>query len=150
MLQPQTSATASNISEQTVATDTTIGSDANLLPANSAGSINKVSIYSQVNDLSYPSPTQKITILRNYQNNLSLSLFMQNGIDLPTTDTPDVDDAGVEEITMNSTETLPKENIQDHNIRNADIDKRHIPNKEKIPIGFFYDVKRGLEVILSE
>ena len=44
MLQPQTSATASNISEQTVATDTTIGSDANLLPANSAGSINKVSI----------------------------------------------------------------------------------------------------------
>jgi hypothetical protein len=32
MLQPQTSATPSNISEQTMATDTTIGSDANLLP----------------------------------------------------------------------------------------------------------------------
>ena len=31
MLQPQTSATPSNISEQTMATDTTVGSDVNLL-----------------------------------------------------------------------------------------------------------------------
>ena len=44
MLQPQTSATPSNISEQTMATDTTIGSDANLLPTKPTVSVNKVSL----------------------------------------------------------------------------------------------------------
>ena len=43
MLQPQTSATPSNISDQTIATDTTLGSDANLLPAQSTNSLDKVS-----------------------------------------------------------------------------------------------------------
>ena len=32
---------------------------------------------------------------------------------MPTTDTPDVDDAGVEEITINPIEPLPNSNISD-------------------------------------
>jgi len=88
MLQPQTSATPSNISEQTMATDTTIGSDANLLPTKPTVSVNK------------------------------------NGIELPTTDTPDVDDAGVEEITINPTEPLPNTNISDH-------DQKHITHNHQ-------------------
>ena len=42
MLKPQTSATPSNISDQTIATDTTTGSDSNLLPSKSSTSIDKV------------------------------------------------------------------------------------------------------------
>ena len=42
MLQPQTSATPSNTSEQTIATDTTAGSDSNLLPEKSHASLTRV------------------------------------------------------------------------------------------------------------
>ena len=42
MLQPQTSATPSNISEQTMATDTTVGSDVNLLSNKPSLSIDQV------------------------------------------------------------------------------------------------------------
>lgn len=44
MLKPQTSATPSNISDQTIATDTTTGSDSNLLPSKSSTSIDKVRV----------------------------------------------------------------------------------------------------------
>ena len=46
---------------------------------------------------------------------------------------------------MNSTETLPKENIQDHNIGNADIDKRHISNKEISTHNHQVDVEARLD-----
>ena len=42
MIQPQTSATPSNISDQTIATDTTAGSEMNLLPAKSNASLDRV------------------------------------------------------------------------------------------------------------
>ena len=42
MLQPQTSATPSNISEQTMATDTTVGSEVNLLSNKTSLSIDQV------------------------------------------------------------------------------------------------------------
>ena len=45
MLQPQTSATPSNISEQTTATDTTIGSDVNLLSNKTSLSIDQVCFF---------------------------------------------------------------------------------------------------------
>ena len=42
ILQPQTSATPSNISNQTIATDTTAGSEMNLLPTKSNASLDRV------------------------------------------------------------------------------------------------------------
>ena len=42
MIQPQNSATPSNISDQTIATDTTAGSEMNLLPAKSNASLDMV------------------------------------------------------------------------------------------------------------
>jgi len=92
MLQPQTSATPSNISEQTMATDTTVGSDVNLL-----------------------------------SNKPSLSID-QNGIDMPTTDIPDIDDAGVEEITMNSADSFRKQNLNDLNMHHVK-ENRDISNQ---------------------
>jgi len=92
MLQPQTSATPSNISEQTMATDTTVGSDVNLL-----------------------------------SNKPSLSID-QNGIEMPTTDIPDIDDAGVEEITMNSADSFRKQNLNDLNMHHVK-ENRDISNQ---------------------
>jgi hypothetical protein len=52
---------------------------------------------------------------------------LQNGIELPTTDTPDVDDAGVEEISINQTEPLPSANISDH-------DQNHITHNHEADV----------------
>ena len=52
---------------------------------------------------------------------------MQSGIELPTTDTPDVDDAGVEEISINPTEPLPDPNINDH-------DQKHITHNHQADV----------------
>ena len=41
-------------------------------------------------------------------------LSIQNGIQFPTTNAPDVDDAGVEEIAINSSGVLQHSNITDH------------------------------------
>jgi hypothetical protein len=93
MLQPQTSATPSNISDQTMATDTTAGSEMNLLPAKSNASLNEIV--------------------------------------LPTSDAPDIDDAGLEEITINPAVTIPSSTFNEHqevHLSNKGLEKHEISN----------------------
>ena len=47
---------------------------------------------------------------------------------MPTTDIPDIDDVGVEEITMNSVGSLPKQNVNDLHLNNV-ADNRDISNQ---------------------
>jgi len=109
MLQPQNSATPSSISDQTMATDTTVGSEVNLLA-------NKTSL--PVN---------------------------QNGIEMPTTDIPDIEDVGVEEITMNSTDSFNRQNVNDLNKRNV-AENRDISNQ----ITYSHNHSGDVEATLKE
>ena len=123
MLQPQTSATPSNISEQTTATDTTIGSDVNLLSNKTSLSIDQVCFF-------------LYKLSAELQQNPSLidkkPLFIfniQNGVEIPTTDIPDIDDVGVEEITMNSADSFHnRTTVKDLNLHRGT--ENHVNSKK--------------------
>ena len=64
---------------------------------------------------------------------------------MPTTDIPDIEDVGVEEITMNSTDSFDRQNVNDLNKQNV-AENRDISNQ----IAYSHNHSGDIEATLKE